>query len=100
MKKTTRYEGDPAAEGALAARVENRQRAALEKARTGKHTFHVYPTNEGQDMNYSLPLKKATLNEARVKAILMAEALQKALPGANIGYRIENDFGTEISQSS
>ncbi len=65
---------------------------------TGIHLFCIYPTNEGQDMNYNLAIR-TSLKNAKKRALLMANTLQVALPGSSIGYRIENGYGTMIAEA-
>ena len=51
--------------------------------------FYITPTNEGQDLNYTRQYL-GPIEEAREIAMKMAIGLQNALPGAMIGYRIED----------
>lgn len=95
INESLKHYGDPAAEGERAGREENRMRAAQEKAMKGIHNFTIVPTNEGQDLNYSRPVKD-TFEQARGLAVEMAVKLEKALPGASIGYRIEDANGQTI----
>ena len=52
------------------------------------HTWDLTPLNEGQEMNFVKYTGKLSKAKVRAMAETMRDALQKALPGAQIEVRV------------